>query len=249
MLNRSGAGPIINVTGTSDVTIENLEIADAATDVGVMCSAGPSTTVNVVKATLSGNSDGIYTASCTVNARQSAFLSNTDAAAKLSNSPATFDACTVVGNNDGLELDGGVYTVTNTFIARNSSATILVHGINLFSSSLGNHIEFNTIVDNGGIGINCNIIDASPSFTNNIIARNTSTQTQGTACTYPNSIIVDTDISALKFKSPDTVPYDYHLMPGSLAIDMGTVSSIDHDYDGDHRPMGAGYDIGADEVQ
>jgi len=41
--------------------------------------------------------------------------------------------------------------------------------------------------------------------------------------------------------------YDYHIGPGSAAIDRGVNAGVRVDYDGDLRPSGAGYDIGADE--
>jgi hypothetical protein len=40
---------------------------------------------------------------------------------------------------------------------------------------------------------------------------------------------------------------DYHIGPGSAAIDVGVDAGVDHDMDGQPRPFGAGYDIGADE--
>jgi hypothetical protein len=47
------------------------------------------------------------------------------------------------------------------------------------------------------------------------------------------------------FLDPDAG--DYHIGPGSAAIDVGVNAGVDHDIDGDPRPMGQGYDIGADE--
>jgi len=41
---------------------------------------------------------------------------------------------------------------------------------------------------------------------------------------------------------------DYHVRPGSPCVDAGTDAGVTSDIDGDTRPMGAGYDIGADEV-
>ena len=41
---------------------------------------------------------------------------------------------------------------------------------------------------------------------------------------------------------------DYHIAPGSAAIDAGVNSGVTSDIDGDTRPQGSGYDIGADEV-
>ena len=39
----------------------------------------------------------------------------------------------------------------------------------------------------------------------------------------------------------------YHLRAGSAAIDTGMDAGVVVDVDGDERPWGAGYDIGADE--
>jgi hypothetical protein len=39
----------------------------------------------------------------------------------------------------------------------------------------------------------------------------------------------------------------YHLRGGSAAIDAGMNAGIGHDIDGDARPVGSGFDIGADE--
>jgi hypothetical protein len=39
----------------------------------------------------------------------------------------------------------------------------------------------------------------------------------------------------------------YHLLDGSAAIDQGVDAGVTTDVDGEARPMGLGYDIGADE--
>ena len=41
---------------------------------------------------------------------------------------------------------------------------------------------------------------------------------------------------------------DYHLSPGSPCVDAGTDVGVSTDIDGDERPQGAGFDMGADEV-
>ena len=42
---------------------------------------------------------------------------------------------------------------------------------------------------------------------------------------------------------------DYHIAPGSAAIDAGVDAGVTVDIDGDTRPQGSGYDIGADEFR
>ena len=45
-------------------------------------------------------------------------------------------------------------------------------------------------------------------------------------------------------------PYDLHLQGGSSCIDVGIATgALDHDLDGDPRPSGSGYDMGAYEFQ
>jgi hypothetical protein len=45
----------------------------------------------------------------------------------------------------------------------------------------------------------------------------------------------------------DPSAWDYHIGADSKAIDAGVDAEIKTDIDGDSRPAGAGYDIGADE--
>ena len=47
------------------------------------------------------------------------------------------------------------------------------------------------------------------------------------------------------FVDPDNG--DYHIGPGSGAIDAGVDAGVYVDIDGEARPFGAGYDLGADE--
>jgi hypothetical protein len=47
--------------------------------------------------------------------------------------------------------------------------------------------------------------------------------------------------------SPAFAPDGYHLTLGSAAIDRGVEAGVGEDVDGGPRPVGAGYDLGADE--
>lgn len=258
---RTNPGPIIDISN-GQIDLDYIQVSGATSDTelgnGIYCHLGnnaPTVRLRRVTATMN-EASGLDANSCTVEATNSTFSKNGFVSGRfaihLSNATGTFDSCIVSENIGGMDLDGGLYKVTNNLIVRNYSPTTPSTGINLYTTEAGTKLEFNTIVDNGtgtavlGQGINCNLQGVTASFPNNIIARNTK-QTAGANCSYPSSIIVDTDITQLKFKSPDAAPYDYHIDIGSMAIDAATLSTVDHDVDGQARPNGAGRDVGADE--
>jgi hypothetical protein len=45
----------------------------------------------------------------------------------------------------------------------------------------------------------------------------------------------------------DPAAWDYHIGSDSAAIDQGMGAGVTTDFEGDTRPQGAGYDVGADE--
>jgi hypothetical protein len=67
----------------------------------------------------------------------------------------------------------------------------------------------------------------------------------------PGSIVVTSPLSVADagFVSPGAPNHDYHLLPGSPAVDQAVASDVADDLDGQARPMGAAADIGADEVR
>jgi hypothetical protein len=250
----STAGPIFTIETGTDVTFEHLEIS-GATNSGTTGPRGnalecPNTVtgprnIRLVDDLIKGNaSDGVVGRSCTLSAFQTVFTTNGGSGLALQDSTATLDRCASAGNQGhGLDFDAGLYAVTNSFITRNTGG-----GIILFTNSDPTHFDFNTIADNGGNGFECNLSNSATSNANNLIVRN-QVNTFGGTCVFPGSIILAT-VSSVGFKSPDTQPYDYHLVAGSIAIDGATSSvTTDHDFDGDTRPKGAGRDVGADEAQ
>jgi hypothetical protein len=68
-------------------------------------------------------------------------------------------------------------------------------------------------------------------------------------CNVASSIIGPDPISGVSNADPqfvNAVAHDYHLAAGSPAIDKATTGPT-LDFEGDPRPMGSGFDLGADE--
>src|SRR5262249_9039892 len=174
----------------------------------------------------------------------------------------------IVRNNNGGGIDvsgSGEFDISNNFIYRNGNIGMAVVGgirLDSFTNNGTNHLEFNTIVDNqitasslraGGLtcGVDGFIV------ANNIIARNyyngmatnANSNTIG-MCTF-QATYINSDVSALMFKSSENPPFDYHILAGSAVIDQGQASMINYDFDGQHRPAGPmnKNDQGANEVQ
>ncbi len=250
IVSRTTAGPIFTFGLSTDALFQNLQISGATSSgteygIGILCDGHNGTAmVRLRDTTVTQNaSNALQLPACSFDITNSVVTDN-GGGLYHQDTQGTIDRSIVSGNGSGIEIDGGVYVVTNNIITRNRG-----NGINLFSASPNNRVEFNTIVDNSGAntyGFTCQVQGASASFPNNIIARNT-LQTIAMNCTFPNSIIADTNISSLAFRSPDVQPYDYHLTAGSVAIDAASVSTLGQDYDGQARPNGNGRDVGADE--
>lgn len=249
IITNNNTGPIIKLGFGANVTIENVELTGAKNGMtppstnayGIECPSNQSSALTVISAIFSRNPGaGIKSGSCTVMVSESRFLENGFGVTTIDAS-ASFDRCAFTSNTTALYLDAGLYSITNSFIVRNGT------GIELFANA-GSKVEFNTIVDNTNVGFVCQSFAGAIAFPNNVIARNGMNTMDFGDCTYPSSIIAGSDISPLRFKSPDTAPFDYHVQTGSAAVDAASSSTLATDFDGEARPAGAARDVGADEL-
>ncbi|MDY7080301.1 MAG: right-handed parallel beta-helix repeat-containing protein [Chloroflexota bacterium] len=158
----------------------------------------------------------------------------------------------VYNNTDGVEVDGSTYQLDNNVIAHNTGS-----GLRTVGATAGT-LRHNTFASNSGVGA---VINGAAYFTNTIFyghdtAINVASGSadlwrtlrwQGTnslgAATPHDTIIEDDPL----FVNPAGM--DYHVGPDSAAIDTGIGVGVYEDVDGDARPMGGGYDIGADELR
>jgi hypothetical protein len=193
----------------------------------------------------------------------------------LSRSKAILDRNVISGNTGGfgggLALEESLARLSNTIIADNYVTTA---GGGLYINHSGARLLHSTIARNrGGDGSGLCIAGWRPSFstvtlTNTLLVSHTVgiTVAAGNAITLEATLwgthtwANDVDWGGLGtiltgavniwdepgFVDPDSG--DYHIGPGSAALDSAVETKVVLDIDGEQRPAGVGSDIGADEL-
>jgi uncharacterized repeat protein (TIGR01451 family) len=161
----------------------------------------------------------------------------------------------------GCFLNSSNAVLTNTVIADNQAGTA---GSGLYVTDSSSQLLHTTIARNsGGDGSGVYLgSDSSIALTNTILV----SHTVGLSATGNSAVVVN---GVLWFATPITISQattatvtmqnqyqgdpafasdGYHLTVNSAAIDKGVVTGLDADIDGESRPMGQGYDLGADEL-
>jgi hypothetical protein len=126
-------------------------------------------------------------------------------------------------------------------------------------------LRHTTIADNRGSGRGVFVGDwTALAFTNTVIAGHHSvgvTVTTGSTATLAATlwhangsdtggggvVVSSTNVTGESPAFANPAAWDYHLSPGSAAIDSGVDAGVADDIEGDPRPAGPGYDLGADE--
>lgn len=158
------------------------------------------------------------------------------------------DQATIVGGAIGIESSSGTVDVTNLLVFGTS-------GIGLDFTSTGGSISFSTITDTGQggtgtPGVRC--FSAVLSIRSTIIWTPASPLRAGIegGCTLLSSIAGPIGVVGATNADPlfvDPIGGDYHLSGGSPARDM-VDTGPEADFEGDPRPRGLRFDIGADEA-
>lgn len=177
----------------------------------------------------------------------------------LSNGPLTLDGSTITTcRSAGVVVANGTFVITNNFITRNGLAMTSTGGLTIQAptASPGSRIDFNTIAENNikssanaGGGIYCNL--AGFTGVGNVVVHNTVNGSANIAyanvggqCAWMTSVVQASE--ALGFVSTST--NNFHITATSALRDMpGVATGPATDVDGESRPYGPAYDLGADE--
>lgn len=180
----------------------------------------------------------------------------------LGYSTASFEGNQVVGNatSQGIRLvngSGGGPTLVNNVVARSGDQAFAATGH--VSAPLTATLLHNTLIGSGASsGVYVETDSVTLFMTNTIVV----SHTWGITNTFPASSTVSANHTLFWANTNDGIrgvnpvggdpafaADGYHILPGSAAIDAGVNASVTTDMDGDLRPNGPGYDIGADEAQ
>jgi len=243
----------IRIRGSANVVMEGLTIQDAGSD-GINQMGG---TLELERVKIHRtNQAGVDSSNGTLRMRQCWVE---DAGANglfINNDTLDVDATYLVRNNNGgVRATGSSVRVTSSVLAGNGTGGGDTSAASFTDARPGSLFAFNTVADNLAIlepgGVSC--INSSVTVTSSIFANNGFPDVDD-AC--------DTTYSLFEFIYPpgngnisgqaqfvDQTGSDYHITPASAARGAGAAAgAVTRDLDGEPRPQGTGYDIGADEI-
>jgi hypothetical protein len=247
-LTSSMNGVVLEIRGSSQVAISDLTVTGAS---------GPATTGLGISLPPGSNAS--------LDLRRVAVTDNTGGGISASGALLTIAQSTISGNQGGgISVVGSQFDITNSIITGNGGPQASFGGIRFDQVNSGNRrFEFNTVTNNGAmdgsvVGVVCTLVAQPVTFANNIVYANqiggTRSQVGGANCNWnysdigPDTVIGTGNMNADPlFINP--TQSNFHLQPTSPArgrADPGSTVRID--IDGETRPQGNGYEMGADEI-
>ena len=268
-LTSSSNGILVEIKGTSQVSINDLEITGASggTGYGISMPTGNTATVNLTRTKLTNNNaGGISENGGTLAIAQSTVSGNAAGGILASvGSVLSVTRSTISGNTAGGISVGGQFSIVNNFFFGNGSGSSVVGAVYIFATqNAANRLDFNSFNKNStqdGLGSAIQCTAGTFTARNNIMSGNgplTDMNQTGGTCTHaysiatPGTLPTGTGNFALDPQFVNTTTGDLHIPAGSPAIDAADPAAVltgleAVDIDGDARPQGVHADIGADE--
>jgi hypothetical protein len=229
------------------VTFINMSIVNAFGDV-MRLTSGALRHVHV-----SGYSGGVKAnADVTLADVEVSGLGGGDAVGTYGSAMLTLDRVIIDGKwarGIAAENFGAIVQVTNALVYDTADLAIDL------SMADGATLAFITVADSGadtGTGPRAVACSSNVTVRNSIIwAPGATTRVAIQGCNISNSIVGPDPISGVSNADPqfaNAVGHDYHLSANSPAIDKATTGPM-LDFEGDVRPKGSAYDLGADEAR
>ena len=178
----------------------------------------------------------------------------------LENSSPTITNCMITNNyaylGGGLYLRASSPTITNSMIVRNRATGLAHGGGGLYLEDSSPTITHCTVGSNfagqyGG-AIFCD--NASPRITNSILWGDSAIYGSEIHVYSGSPVVTYSDVEGgwsgegnIEANPSFAGAITFHLVPGSPCIDSATDAGVYTDMDGQRRPWGAGFDMGADE--
>jgi uncharacterized repeat protein (TIGR01451 family) len=136
----------------------------------------------------------------------------------------------------GVYVDGSTVTLRHTTLARNGGSGLSVTGY-WSGEAHSSVVLINTVLVSHTVGIT--VTGGSTATLNGVLWYANDANTGG-----PGTLTVTHQITG----NPAFAADGYHITSASAALDAGVDAGVATDIDGERRPLGSGYDLGADEV-
>ncbi|TKB61600.1 MAG: hypothetical protein E8D48_08795 [Nitrospira sp.] len=256
----------VHVLSTQSATIQGSSYFGAAWAVQAV-QTGPGTILEGFVVTCSVSCGGIFIQDGAAEVRRNDIRNNTNqfvgGGIEVINSTVMV-VNNLIRNNQSSNVGGGVavfnspssvWIINNTFSA-NVAGGPMPNGSHIHLAQSGNVLVQNNIF--AGFGGSAAIVASSmtspPAIKNNLFTGGPVYQDE-LGVTTTSSMLNSRSFAADNVNGVDTEVFvlsgtDFHLHPaGSLARDLGLAENApSNDFDGDARPLGAGVDIGFDEI-